>query len=83
MSPLEINHMIGLVRNLRQFTGCAEVARRLEIQACVEMILMLPTKTGGPEDILLPGIEKNVCQAVLVGILKNRAGDPGHPWALK
>jgi hypothetical protein len=70
--------MIEVVKHLRNSNPDSPVARLIEKESCVQMLLLLPFKAGTSDDALFPGVSKDVARAVIVGILKNRPCDSGN-----
>jgi len=74
----ETHVLIQTIQQLRRYNPDSEAAVALEKEACIQMLLMLPLKSGSDEDVLLPGVGKEVCKAVFLGILLGRPCDSGR-----
>jgi hypothetical protein len=83
LTPQELLHMMSIVRQLRARNPHSRAARKLEMEACIEMYMYLPLKTGGPEDVLFPNVPADISAAILRGILAGRAGDCNAPYLIR
>jgi hypothetical protein len=73
----ELGQLIDVVKFLRSHNIDSEPARILEREVCYQMLLLCPYKSGCSQDVLYPGVPKEVVQAVIVGILQGRPRDTG------
>jgi hypothetical protein len=78
MNANEIHVLIQTIRQLRHYDPDSAAARALEKETCIQMLLMLPLKSGCKEDFFLPGVSKDVARVVLCGILLSRPNDSGR-----
>ena len=83
MTPDDILHAVHVIQELRKQYYRSPIARRIEIDVVIEMYILCAQKTGAKDDVIFPGLDRNLAQTVLRGILGGRAGDAVTPYVLR